>query len=153
MEDVLLDGFFPICQSTDYPQEKPRVGMREMGLPYESDPAVTRHLARFLGRQARQNPQEEGEVPFPTAVLFNGGVMKPDVIRQRVLAVLSEWSEAQGLRELKSDDLDLAVALGAAYYGLARRGRGVRIRGWSRPALLYRNRKRPPCGSRFSHSL
>jgi hypothetical protein len=130
VQNVILDGFFPSCQSTDYPQEKPRVGMREMGLPYESDPAVTRHLARFLGRQARRSPAAgEGEVLFPTAVLFNGGVMKADLIRQRILAVLNGWSETQGLRELESDDLDLAVARGGAYYGLARRGRGVRIRG------------------------
>ncbi len=130
VENVVLDGFFPPCQSTDYPQEKPRVGMREMGLPYESDPAVTRHLARFLGRQARRSPAAgEGEVPFPTAVLFNGGVMKADSIRQRVLAVLNGWSETRGLNELESEDLDLAVARGGAYYGLARRGRGVRIRG------------------------
>jgi hypothetical protein len=128
VESILLDGFFPFCKSTDYPVEKPRVGMREMGLPYESDPAVTRHLARFLGRQA-QGPKGEGDVPFPTAVLFNGGVMKPDLIRQRLLAVLNGWPEAQGIRELPSGDLDLAVARGAAYYGLARSGRGVRIRG------------------------
>jgi hypothetical protein len=129
VEQVILDGFFPSCESTDYPREKPKAGMREMGLPYESDPAVTRHLARFLGRHARHSPQEEGEVPFPTAVLFNGGVMKPDLIRRRVLTVLSGWSESTQLRELASGDLDLAVACGGAYYGLARRGRGVRIRG------------------------
>jgi hypothetical protein len=128
VESVLLDGFFPFCKSTDYPVEKPRVGMREMGLPYESDPAVTRHLARFLGRQA-EGPKGEGEVPFPSAVLFNGGVMKPDSIRQRVLQVMNGWGGAQGVRELPSGDLDLAVARGAAYYGLARSGRGVRIRG------------------------
>ena len=128
VESVLLDGFFPFCKSTDYPVEKPRVGMREMGLPYESDPAVTRHLARFLGRQA-QGSGGEGEVPFPSAVLFNGGVMKPALIRERVLSVLNGWPGAESLRELPSGDLDLAVARGAAYYGLARTGRGVRIRG------------------------
>ncbi len=129
VERVLLDGFFPQCQSTDYPVERTRVGMREMGLPYESDPAVTRHLARFLGLQSRRTPQDEGEVPFPTAVLFNGGVMKPELIRRRILDVLNHWPEAKGMREILSDELDLAVAQGAAYYGLARRGRGVRIRG------------------------
>ena len=124
VEKVLIDGFFPSCQSTEYPQEKPRIGMREMGLPYEPDPAVTRHLARFLGRQS---PGGEGEIPFPTTVLFNGGVMKSDLIRQRVLTVLSGWREGQAVRELISDDFDLAVARGATYYGLARQGRGVRI--------------------------
>lgn len=137
VESVLLDGFFPFCQSTDSPREAPRVGMREMGLPYETDPAVTRHLARFLGRQARADSPEKEEAPFPTAVLFNGGVMKPEAIRRRVLEVLGGWPEARGLRELTAEDLDLAVARGAAYYGLARRGRGVRIRaGAARPYYI-----------------
>jgi len=130
VENVLLDGFFPIVEGTDYPQTKPKVGMREMGLPYEADPAVTRHLARFLGRQVQSASGETGaEVPYPTAVLFNGGVMKAGLIRQRVLTVLNRWNEDQALRELTALDLDLAVARGSSYYGLARRGRGIRIRG------------------------
>jgi molecular chaperone DnaK (HSP70) len=130
IEKTLLDGFFPVVESSDYPSEKPRVGMREMGLPYEADPAVTRHLARFLGRQAQKTPGESGsQVPYPSAVLFNGGVMKSDILRQRVLTVLDRWDAGKKLRELASENLDLAVARGAAYYGLARTGRGVRIRG------------------------
>lgn len=129
VQQVLLDGFFPMVESSDYPKEKPRVGMREMGLPYEADPAVTRHLARFLGRQAQNVASSSEEVPYPAAVLFNGGVMKADLIRQRVLSVLNHWRTGKEMRELPSVDLDLAVARGAAYYGLARRGRGIRIRG------------------------
>ena len=130
LESALVDGFFPVVESTDYPRETPRVGMREMGLPYETEPAATRHLARFLGRQAREegNGGQTGPVA-PGAVLFNGGVMKSELIRHRVMDVLERWSKGQNLRELGSADLDLAVARGAAYYGLARRGRGIRIRG------------------------
>lgn len=130
VDTILLNGFFPITGKNDYPVEKPRVGIREMGLPYESDPAVTRHLARFLGRQAQGGNGETGStVPYPTAVLFNGGVMKSELIRQRILTVLKNWNPDQELRELASEDLDLAVAHGATYYGLARLGRGIRIRG------------------------
>jgi molecular chaperone DnaK (HSP70) len=130
VEKILLDGFFPITERDEYPHEKPRVGMREMGLPYEADPAVTRHLARFLGRQAQSGTEETGaEVAFPSAVLFNGGVMKSGLIRERILSVLNRWHGDDGLRELASVDLDLAVARGATYYGLARLGRGIRIRG------------------------
>jgi hypothetical protein len=132
---VLLDGFFPECDRSRYPQDKPRVGMREMGLPYAADPAVTHHLARFLGRQ-RSAGHDQGEDgsngTFPSVVLFNGGVMKSDLLRQRVLRVLNHWGgdePRQPMRELTAVDLDLAVARGAAYYGLARHGRGVRIRG------------------------
>jgi molecular chaperone DnaK (HSP70) len=129
VENTLMDGFLPICERTDFPQEKPKVGMREMGLPYESDPAITRHLARFLGRQA-QNAEPSSEMNYPTAVLFNGGVMKAKPLNERVLTVLNQWQEQkESIRQLISVDLDLAVARGAAYYGLARRDRGIRIRG------------------------
>ena len=124
IERTLVDGFFPDVPADARPQRQARVGVREMGLPYESDPAVTRHLAQFLGRQATG----DDTAPFPSAVLFNGGVMKADVLRERVLDVLRRWSESGEIRELPSADLDLAVAYGAAYYGAARRGRGIRIR-------------------------
>ena len=130
VRNVLLDGFFPEVERDDYPEEKKRVGMREMGLPYESDPAITRHLAKFLGRQAQSHFANSGtDVQYPGAVLFNGGVMKPELIRNRLLSVLDSWESDREIRELDSPDLDLAVARGAAYYGLARKGRGIRIRG------------------------
>ena len=68
----------------------------------------------------------------PTAILFNGGVFKAPALRERIKEVLGNWLEAAGAphaRELEGADLDLACARGAAYYGYARRGRGVRIRG------------------------
>ncbi len=127
---VLLDGFFPAVERSDYPQGKTRAGMREIGLPYEADPAITKHLARFLGRQTQEDFADSGAaIKYPGAVLFNGGVMKPQVVRKRLLSVLENWNGGQGPRELGSEDLDLAVARGAAYYGLARRGQGIRIRG------------------------
>jgi molecular chaperone DnaK (HSP70) len=130
VEQTLLDGFFPLGESSDYPEEKPKVGVREMGLPYEADPAVTRHLARFLGRQAQGDLSQSGvPVAYPAAILFNGGVMKSRLLRERVLSVLNRWHGPNEIRELASIDLDFAVARGAAYYGLARRGRGIRIRG------------------------
>ena len=125
IEAILAGGFFPHCAADEYPEKKPRVGVREMGLPYESDPAITRHLAQFLGRQASE---DEGGVAFPSAVLFNGGVMKATSLREQVLNVLQSWHPEGEARELASVDLDQAVALGAAYYGLARKGRGIRIR-------------------------
>jgi hypothetical protein len=128
VESVLLNGFFPMSGPGEYPKEKPRVGMREMGLPYETDPAVSHHLARFLGRQVRTGETSE-DIAYPTCVLFNGGVLKPASIRKRVLSLLAEWRNGEPLRELEAVSLDLAVARGAAYYGLARLGRGIRIRG------------------------
>lgn len=130
IEATLLDGFFPQVAFTDYPKEQSRSGIREMGLPYEADPAITRHLARFLGHQVL-GKGTENPVAFPSTVLFNGGVMKSPLLRERILSVLREWQGEGNVTELPSGDFDLSVARGAAYYGLARRGRGVRVRGGS----------------------
>lgn len=127
LNSVLLDGFLPHCAPTDEPARGRRIGLTEIGLPYAADPAITRHLARFLGRQAG-SLHTGGTMIAPSAVLFNGGVFKSETMRGRVLEVLSEWA-GHSVPELPSQDLDLAVARGAAHYGRVRRSGGVRIRG------------------------
>jgi hypothetical protein len=137
VERILLDGFFPNCSSQDLPQRGRRAGLQELGLPYAADAAVTRHLARFLRQHAaaaqsaavRRGPSG---LACPTHVLFNGGVLRAGLIRERLRAVLNGWLAEEGFPAvvaLTGEDLMHAVARGAAYYGLARRGRGVRIRG------------------------
>ncbi|MGE0826727.1 MAG: Hsp70 family protein [Candidatus Binatia bacterium] len=131
VEATLVDGFFPRCASTDMPKTGRRVGFQEMGLPYAADPAITRHLAKFLTRQQDTGTSSQTFVQ-PTAVLFNGGVMKSALLQARLVEVLNSWispEEGQALRTIEGTDLDHAVARGAAYYGLARRGKGIRIRG------------------------
>ena len=119
-ERILVDGFFPRVDADARPQRDRRAGLTEMGLPYAADPRLTAHLAEFLARHR--------DAGTPTAVLFNGGVMNADALRTRLLGVLREWCGPE-LRELRGINLDQAVARGAAYHGLARRGRGIRIRG------------------------
>ncbi len=119
LEQVLLEGFFPEVGPEARPQRAARAGLQEMGLPYEQDPAVTRHLAAFLGRHAGAG--------LPGLVLFNGGVMNAEALRRRVLDCLAAWRGAP-VEQLASAGLDHAVAIGAAYYGAVRRGRGIRIR-------------------------
>ncbi|MGM0451642.1 MAG: Hsp70 family protein [Thermodesulfobacteriota bacterium] len=127
VESVLLDGFFPKCEASAQPVAVQRAGLQEAGLVYESDPAVTRHIAAFLNRQTA--PDAQGP-EVPDAVLFNGGVMKAETIRQRIKDVLGSWSDRDAaVREINTESYDLAVARGAAYYGQARRGYGIRIRG------------------------
>ncbi len=115
---MLIDGFFPDCDAEARPTRRRAAGLRELGLHYAADPGVTRHLAEFLDRH-------DGA---PTAILWNGGVMKAAPLRARIRGVLTEWY-GRPPRELDGTDLDLAVALGAAYYGQVRRGEGIRIRG------------------------
>jgi hypothetical protein len=128
VETALVDGFFPRASLDDRPAAAVGVGLRELGLPYVADPAVTRHLAAFLrhcGGSAAEAPSGPAR---PTAVLFNGGVFQAEALRRRVAEVLTSWTGAP-VRNLETPGLDRAVATGAAYYGLVRRGRGVRIRG------------------------
>ena len=137
LNSVLLDGFFPVVASTDMPQARRRVGLQEIGLPYAADAAINRHLAKFLRQQASNS--EHGEVRrgpsglvCPTHVLFNGGVLRAGLVRDRVIEVLNGWLAQEGMqpvRILAGEDLMHAVSRGAAYFGLARQGRGVRIRG------------------------
>ena len=139
VEKLLVDGFFPACSIEDALQAQRSAALQEIGLPYVSDPAVTRHLAHFLRRQSEALAKREGgsKRTMPNVVLFNGGVFKAEPLRRRLLDILSKWAtEAEGgkkkksaVRALEGTDLDLAVARGAAYYGLVRRGKGVRIRG------------------------
>jgi molecular chaperone DnaK (HSP70) len=140
VEQTLVEGFFPVVANTEMPARQRRIGFQELGLPYAADPAITKHLARFLAEQAANSPDaatiRRGPSGFacPTHVLFNGGVMKAGALRERVITVLNDWLQAEGFEPLgakgvlDAPDLDHAVARGAAYYGKARRGRGVRIR-------------------------
>jgi molecular chaperone DnaK (HSP70) len=136
---AIVEGFFPIVDAEARPQVRARAALTTLGLPYAQDPAVTKHLAALLARHAdaleRAGAAKKGPVAKmlqPTRILFNGGVMKSAVLRERVTACLGAWLEATGAPApvvLDGTDLDLAVARGAAAYALARRGRGVRIRG------------------------
>ncbi len=117
-ESMLIDGFFPVVDAGAKPQKRRAAGLREMGLPYAFDPAITRHLAEFLGRFGKA----------PTAVLFNGGVMKAGKLQARIVDLMRTWC-GRDVKVLAGADLDLAVALGAAHYGQVRAGKGVRIRG------------------------
>jgi len=137
----ILDGFFPTVEASSRPAVRQRAGLTQLGLPYAQDAGVTRHLAAFLARQVGATSELEGyagahnaDATFlhPTAVLFNGGVFKSELLAQRIMATINDWLYLEGAepaRMLGGADLDLAVARGAAYYSYVRRGTGVRIRG------------------------
>ena len=136
VEKVLVEGFFPQTPRDEKPRMQRSVGLQEIGLPYAADPAVTKHLAQFLMRNDEVLTERAGakrgrkKSAQPAVVLFNGGVFKANPLRERMLTVLGQWiNPKSGVRELHGADLDRAVAGGAAYYGLVRRGKGIRIRG------------------------
>ena len=136
-EQIVLDGFLPTSAPDQLPRRAARAALQELGLPYAQDPAITRHLAAFLREHARAgfaaletpNPPS-GALPRPDAILLNGGVFNsPRLAARLVDAVSSWWPDAPRIPLLQHDSLELAVARGAAYYGLARRGFGLRIGG------------------------
>jgi molecular chaperone DnaK (HSP70) len=118
--ELTLEGFLPVCALDEKPKEDKRSLFRELGLPYVSDPAITRHLAAFLNSNDNARPD---------AILFNGGFFIPEICRRRVADVMEGWYEQRPL-VFENRDLDLAVAVGAAYYSYVRStGAGVIVRG------------------------
>ncbi|EMB9233797.1 Hsp70 family protein [Vibrio alginolyticus] len=158
VQQTLVDGFFPQVAITDHPVQRSRGALTQMGLPYAQDAGITRHIAAFLSKQANAlsasgyggeaaqdfNPfanmpgmpgadaAQSADFIKPTAILFNGGVLKSKLLATRLEDTINEWlieADAEMAKRLTGVDLDLAVASGAAYYGSVRRGQGVRIRG------------------------
>ena len=123
--ELLLAGFFPRCGADARPERQVASGFQDIGLPFESDPAITRHIAAFLATHRRDDAPA-----MPTHLLFNGGVFRSLVLRDAVVRVLADWSGDSPPERLGGqEDLDHAVALGAAYYGWSKVRGGLRIRG------------------------
>lgn len=139
VDQVLVKGFLPKVKIGQYPASRTRSGLRTTGLPYAQDAGITRHLAAFLTRQVDATKtltsvEKSENVKFlhPTAVLFNGGVLKAKILSDRIMSVLNTWLTDEGAepaRLLDGTDLDTAVARGAAYFGFVRKQKGVRIHG------------------------
>jgi len=140
VREIVVEGFFPRTGPEEMPVTRRAGGLRESGLPYAADAAISKHLARFLARartNAAASPQLLEAVGgsarleyglLPDAVLFNGGVFNAAELRGRVLELLSAWA-GRPVRELTGARPDHAVAIGAAAYARLRTtGRGVRIK-------------------------
>jgi hypothetical protein len=131
IRQILFDGFLPFVPRDAEPLRGARTGLHEMGLPYVSDPAITRHLSFFLKKHLPNSTA--GAEEAPAAVLFNGGVFQPAAMRERLVEVMRHWygSPEHAWRPLilANPSLDLAVSWGAAYYGWLRHSGGRRIGG------------------------
>ncbi|MFY9940678.1 MAG: molecular chaperone DnaK, partial [Desulfobacterales bacterium] len=140
VEKIVLEGFYPLEDPQHLAPRSKRQGISEFGLPYESEPAVTRHLGWFLEQHretVRQTLQRESHAP--DLILFNGGSLKPALVQERILSAIGHWfgqKDDRLPRVLENPNPDLAVALGAAYYGLVKLGRGVRV-GSGSPRAYY----------------
>ncbi len=141
--DLLLDGFLPITAREDMPARTRAAGLREIGLPYATDPAITKHLAAFLrhaaiamraGSSSQPPLGDHAPMARPDAILFNGGFCIPAITRERIADAVAHWFDAgAGWRPkiLRNEVMSSAVAIGAAYYGRVRRGAGLRVKAGS----------------------
>ncbi len=142
VQQLIIDGFFPEVTLDESPGDMPRRGLTELGLPYVHDPAITRHLAAFWRRfQAYLRDETGRETPYPDFLLFNGGALIPVSLRKRLVKIVGQWFRpAAGKRwkpvALENPRPELAVAMGAAYYGRVRLGEGVRV-GSGSPRAYY----------------
>jgi molecular chaperone DnaK (HSP70) len=136
VQALILDGFLPSCKSTDRPERSVASGFQDIGLPYEADPAITRQVAAFLAAHRPAADKQQGDTAAaarvltqPTHILFNGGVFRSAAMRDRLTQTIANWcTEAPRLLG-GPEDLDTAVAIGAAYYGWSKVKGGIRIRG------------------------
>jgi molecular chaperone DnaK (HSP70) len=139
VEQVVLEGFFPVVDPEAARKQGIRKGITEFGLPYEQEPAVTRHLGWFLERHRADVERIGRHNPAPDLILFNGGSLKPLLVQERIREAIRHWfriDNSELPRPLENLNLDLAVAWGAAYYGLVKAGRGVRV-GSGSPRAYY----------------
>ena len=130
LEKIVLEGFFPVVDNHDLLVKKIRKGISEFGLPYETEPAITRHIGLFLEKHKDDVKKILNKKPFPDFILFNGGSLKSSLIQKRISDSVRCWfdkSESRRPAILDNPEPDLAVALGAAYYGLVKIGKGVRV--------------------------
>lgn len=154
VEETLTRGFLPLTSPTDLPAREKRAGLRELGLPYASEAAITKHLAAFLRRSAdserartdttSESARTDAWVPGqpermkmarPDAILFNGGFFAPALTRERVVEAVAGWFRDEGNdwrpKVLNNKSPEGAVAIGAAYYGHVKRSGGLRVSGGS----------------------
>ena len=129
--EKVLEGFFPVVKTLDHQEKSSRKGITEFGLPYEQEPAITKHLLWFLHRHTKDvHNSINRDVPLPDLILFNGGSLKPEIIQQRIQSAIQQGFDGEKpntLRVLDNPNLDTAVALGAVYYGLVKIGEGVKV--------------------------
>ena len=126
VEQILLQGFLPKCDLNADTKKSNKSGLRNFGLDYESDPAITKHLAEFISQHCTNGT-------FPNKILFNGGVSKSDAVITKIIECISDWlpESADEIKVINGIDPDQAVAKGGCWYAAVKQGTGIRIKSGS----------------------
>ncbi|MBF0113009.1 MAG: hsp70 family protein [Desulfamplus sp.] len=139
LENILSEGFFPEVEPSKDGEKKMGRAIAEFGLPYEQEPAITRHIGWFLEKHRQNIKSILGKEPMPDFILFNGGSLKPDIVQQKIRSSIRRWFSCDNTdfpKILENPSPDLSVALGASYYGLVKHGTGVKV-GSGSPGSYY----------------
>lgn len=131
-QHLLVDGFMPLVGPEERSPIEKLSGIQQIGLPFVKDPRISCQLAKFLSMTGESDSADMDRFVVPTAILFNGGTMKSSALRQQMMTLLNQWGKKLkkgSVQELPEADYDYAVSRGAVYYGLARLGQAIRIRG------------------------
>lgn len=140
VETILRGEFFPDVDTIDFKDGEDGKAIADFGLPFEKDSAVTKHIIRFLEKHRETVKKAlSKDVPMPDYILFNGGTLKPNLVQFRIKESIRRWfktSEPDKPRILENNRPELAVGIGASYYGLVKQGIGVRV-GSGSPRSYY----------------
>lgn len=142
IEELIIDGFFPFVDLEKEQKSISRKGLTEWGLPYVQNPQVTSHLADFWQRSLPLIKKETGrDTPYPDFLLFNGGALTPNVIRGRIQSVVQKWFKNAAGEDWQPEELnnprpELAVAIGAVNYGIAKIFNDIKV-GSGSPRAYY----------------
>jgi molecular chaperone DnaK (HSP70) len=139
LEETVFNNFFPITDiKTKFIPVEESNGY-DSGLPYEKDTAITRKLCEFLENNREEVDKALNKLPIPDHILFNGGSLKSKKIQNQIIEAVKFWFKDEEIKEintLENSNHDLAVALGASYYGLVKTGHGVKV-GSGSPRSYY----------------
>ena len=139
VETILLDEFYPyVVPDVNFNIDIGRE-VTDFGLPLEKEAAVTKHIISFLENHRDEIRQSFSKEPLPDYILFNGGTLKPDLVQTRIRKTIQKWFEAgesESPQILENNIPELAVGIGASYYGLVKQGQGVKV-GSGSPRSYY----------------
>lgn len=139
VESLLMDDFFPDADKNKMAEMSSSKEIADFGLPFETESAVTRHIINFLEKHREDVKHHLSKDPIPDLILFNGGTLKPEMVQNRIKQSIVRWfnlPETQAPKTLENNSPELAVGIGASYYGLVKQGEGVRV-GSGSPMSYY----------------
>ena len=127
--------------------------LQEIGLPYATDPAVTRHLAHFLSRQEALSRRRVAHPRAQPPCCSTAASCVPRALRERLVDVLNGWFGTADRRRRPRAQRRRSGARGGARRGVLRLGTPRPRRAHPRrhgARLLHRHRDRDARGARSS---